>query len=153
MQTFQNLDQIFKMTLKWEQEIKDLYDIAAYGVKNEQSKELVSFLKQNQQNHLEVLKNLKLKDYGPIEWVQFAEDNHAEDEIPVQTIGKDTSPLEIFENVLKYEEKLKNFYMKVAKALVSESQTDLFESLSQFTENQVGMIRNFINRNYPDGAN
>ena len=148
MQTFQDLDQIFKMTLKWEQEIKDLYDIAGYGVKNEQSKELVRFLKQNQQEHLEVLKNLKLKDHGPIEWVQFADDNNAQSEIPVRTIGKNTSPQEIFRNVLKYEVKLKDFYMKVAKALVSESQTDLFESLSQFTENQIERIRNFINQNY-----
>ena len=150
MQTFRDLDQLFKTTVKWEQEIKDLYDIATYGVKNEQSKELVSFLKQNQQKHLEVLKNLKLKDYGPIEWVQFAEDSHAEAEIPVHTIGKDTPPLEIFRNVLRYEEKLKDYYMKVAKALVSESQTDLFESLSQFKENQVEMISNFIDRNYMD---
>jgi rubrerythrin len=138
------------MTVKWEQEIKDLYDIAAYGVKNEQSKELVSFLKQNQQTHMEVLNNLNLKDYGPIEWVQFAEDNHAEAEIPVQTIGKDTPPLEIFRNVIKYEEKLKDFYAKVSGALVSENQTELFESLAQFKENQVDYISNFIKRNYTD---
>ena len=84
MQTFRDLDQIFKMTVKWEQEIKDLYDIAAYGVKNKQSKELVSFLKQNQKAHMEVLNNLNLKDYGPIEWIQFAEDSHTETERLVQ---------------------------------------------------------------------
>ena len=90
MQTFRDLDQIFKMTINWEQEIKDLYDIAVYGVKNEQSKELVNFLKQNQQKHMKVLNNLNLNDYGPIEWVQFAEDSHTEAEIPVHTIGKNT---------------------------------------------------------------
>ena len=153
MQTFRDLDQIFKMTINWEQEIKDLYDIAVYGVKNEQSKELVNFLKQNQQKHMEVLNNLNLNDYGPIEWVQFAEDSHTEAEIPVHTIGKNTPPLEIFRNVIRYEEKLKNFYAKVAVELVSESQTELFESLAQFKENQVEYIDNFIKRNYVDGAN
>ena len=150
MQTFRDLDQIFKMTINWEQEIKDLYDIAAYGVKNEQSKELVNFLKQNQQKHMKVLNNLNLNDYGSIEYVQFAKDSHVEDEIPVHAINKDTPPLEIFRNVIKYEEKLNNFYAKIAGALVSESQTELFESLAQFKENQVEYIKNFIKRNYED---
>jgi dsDNA-binding SOS-regulon protein len=150
MKTFRDLDQIFKMTVKWEQEIKDLYDIAAYGVKNEQSKELVIFLKKNQNAHMEILNNLKLKDYGSIEYVQFSFGLHVADEIPVHTITKETPPLEIFENVLKYEEKLNDFYAKVALELVSESQTELFESLAQFKENQVEYIRNYINRNYSD---
>jgi rubrerythrin len=150
MKTFRDLDQIFKMTVKWEQEIKDLYDIAAYGVKNEQSKELVNFLKKNQQTHMKILNNLNLKDYGSVEWVQFAKDSHVKDEIPVHAISKNTPPLEIFENVIKYEEKLKKFYAKIAGALASESQTELFESLAQFKENQVEYIRNFIKRNYED---
>ena len=150
MKTFRDLDQIFKMTVKWEQEIKDLYDIAAYGVKNEQSKDLVDFLKKNQQAHMGILNNLNLKDYGSVEYVQFAKDSHVEDEIPVHTINKDTPPLEIFRNVIKYEEKLKNFYTKIAGALVSENQTELFESLAQSKENQVEYINNFIKRNYTD---
>ncbi len=72
MKTFRDLDQIFKMTVKWEQEIKDLYDIAAYGVKNEKSKDLVTFIKKNQKAHMEILNNLNLKDYGSIEYVQFS---------------------------------------------------------------------------------
>ncbi len=150
MKTFRDLDQIFKMTVKWEQEIKDLYDIAAFGVKNEQSKELVNFLKKNQNAHMEILNNLNLKDYGSIEYVQFSFGLHVADEIPVHKISKDSPPLEIFENVLKYEEKVKDFYAKVAVELVSESQTELFESLAQFKENQVEYIRNFIKHNYTD---
>jgi len=150
MKTFRDLDQIFKMTVKWEQEIKDLYDIAAYSVKNEESKELVNFLKKNQNAHMEILNNLHLKDYGSIEYVQFSFGLHVADEIPVHKISKDTPPLEIFEYVLKYEEKLKDFYSKVAVELVSESQTELFESLTQFKENQVEYINNFIKRNFTD---
>lgn len=152
MQTFQDLDQIFKTTVKWEQGIKDLYDIAAYGVKNEKSKELISFLKQNQQAQMKVLNNLNLSDYGSVEWVQFAKDSHVESEIPVHSIRKDTPPLEIFRKVIKYEEKLKGFYTKVAGALVSENQAELFESLAQFKENQVEHIENFIKRNYEDAV-
>ncbi len=150
MKTFRDLDQIFKMTVKWEQEIKDLYDIAAYGVKNEQSKELVNFLKKNQNAHMEILNNLNLKDYGSIEYVQFSFGLHVAEEIPVHTITKDTPPLEIFKNVLKYEKKVKDFYTKVAVELVSENQTELFDSLAQFKENQIEYINNFIKRNYTD---
>ncbi len=150
MRTFRDLDQIFKMTLKWEQEIMDLYEIAAYGLKNEQSKELINCLKKNQHAHLEILNNMDLKDYGSIEFVQFSFGLHVEDEIPVHKISKDTPPLDIFRNVIKYEEKLKDFYTKVSVKLVSDSQTELFESLAQFKENLVEYINNFIKRNYDD---
>ncbi|MDA3938939.1 MAG: hypothetical protein PF693_06485 [Spirochaetia bacterium] len=150
MKTFRDLEQVFKLTLKWEQEILDLYDIASYGVKNEQSKELVVFLKQNHQKHFEVLKNLNLKDYGHISWMQFTDDKSIESEIPVRSIDKNSPPLEIFENVVKYEEKLKNFYLGRAKSLVSESQKALFESLFHFKVNQVDRIRNFIKKNFAE---
>ncbi len=151
MKTFRDLDQIFGMTLKWEQEIMDLYEIAAYGVKNEQSREFINFLKKNQRAHLEILNKINLRDYGSIEFVQFSFGLHVADEIPVHKINKDTPPLEIFRNVIKYEEKLRDFYLKVSAALVSDSQTELFESLAQFKENLVEHINNFIKRNY-DGA-
>jgi hypothetical protein len=42
---------------------------------------------------------------------------------------------------LDYESKLKAIYSSIAKNLISRSQKELFESLSQFKEEQIEEIR------------
>ncbi|MCK5198486.1 MAG: hypothetical protein KAR21_09055, partial [Spirochaetales bacterium] len=51
---------------------------------------------------------------------------------------------EIFSRVRSYEESLRSFYQRVSEHTVSESQTELFESLALMKNIQLDSIRNFI---------
>jgi hypothetical protein len=144
MITFKNLQEIMEKTVDWERKLNDLYEVAQFGVKNQESKKLISFLKERQDANLEVLEGIDVKKYGPSEFVKFVDDYRGNELIPNQNIHRDSTPEEIFATILEYEEKLEKFYGMIADQVNSESQRDLFESLQRFKEGQTDRIKNFV---------
>ncbi len=144
MIAYKNLQEVLDRTVQWERKLNDLYDVARIGVKKEESKKLVSFLKDRQDANLEVLEGIDIKNYGPGEWLQFAGDYREEDLIPSRGIHRDSTPEQILGTILEYEEKLKSFYASIADHVTSESQKDLFDSLKRFKEEQTNRIKNFV---------
>ena len=144
MIAYKNLQEVLQRTVDWERKLNDLYDVAQIGVKNEESKKLVLFLKERQNANLEVLEGIDVKEYGPDEWIQFAGDYREKELIPNLEIHRDSTPDEIFGAILEYEEKLEKFYRMISEHVTSDSQRDLFESLKTFKEGQKDRIKNFV---------
>jgi hypothetical protein len=144
MIAYKNLKEVLDRTVQWERKLNDLYDVAQFGVKQEESQKLVSFLKDRQEANLEVLEGIDIKKFGPGEWIQFAGDYREEELIPVHQIHRDSTPGEILETILEYEEKLKSFYAAIADHVTSGAQQDLFDSLMRFKEEQTNRIKNFV---------
>ena len=144
MIAYKNLQEVLQRTVDWERKLNDLYEVAQIGVKNEESKKLVSFLKERQDANLEVLEGIEVKKYGPSEWIQFAGDYREKELIPNREIHRDSTPEEIFGTILEYEEKLEKFYGKISEHVTSDSQRDLFDSLKRFKEEQTNRIKNFF---------
>lgn len=143
MLSFKKLDDILGTTIKWEQQMSDLYDVAEFGLKTKEAKELLAFLKDSHKKHLEILQNLNVNDYGPDEWIKFTAEFGVLHQIPQHQITRDSTVDEIFVQVTSYEESLQSVYQRVSEHTVSESQTELFSSLAQMKENQLAAIRNF----------
>ena len=72
MPAYKELQDILGATLKWEQNMLDLYEVAEIGIKDKDAKNAIAFLKDNHVSHLDVLKNIDVKNYGPTEWVKFS---------------------------------------------------------------------------------
>lgn len=144
MISFTKLEDILGTTIQWEEQMKDLYDVAELGLKTSESKELLAFLKETHQKNLKILLNLKIKDYGPDEWIKFTADFGVLQQIPQHQITKDSTVEEIFIKVRSYEESLQSVYQRVSEHTVSASQTELFLSLALMKENQLSAIINFM---------
>ncbi len=143
MIAFKDLSEILKITVRWENKLKDFYDVAEYALKNEKSKKTVQTLRERLVNKLEILKGVNPSKYGKTEWVRYAPSYKDDDLIPVGKIRRDAEPAVIFEHLLDYEGKLKSIYSSIANNLISRDQKELFESLVLFKEEQIEEIRHF----------
>ena len=144
MLAFTNLKEIMDLTIKWEKKLKDFYDVAEFALRNNESKRVVAFLRENLVDRLEITKNINLNDYGKTEWVQYAPAYKDDELIPTKTISRDADPKDIFHQILDYEKKLKGFYETIAQKLVVAKQKDLFESLALFKDEQIFEINKFL---------
>ncbi len=141
MIAFKDLGEVLKITLTWENKLKDFYDVAEYALKSEESKRTVRMLREKLIEKLEILKGIEVESFGKTEWVRYAPSYKDHDLIPVGKIRRDATPADIFEHLLDYEEKLKNIYSRIADNLISRTHKELFESLARFKEEQLEEIR------------
>ena len=141
MIAFKDLNEILKITIRWENKLKDFYDVAEYALENENSKKTVRMLREKHVDKMEILKGVDPSRYGKTEWVRYAPSYKDEDLIPVGKIHRDAEPAVIFDHLLDFEDKLKNIYSSIANNLISREQKELFESLVLFKEDQIEEIR------------
>lgn len=144
MLAYKELQDILNTTQRWEQAMLELYQVAEVGLKNNEASKTLSFLMENHISQMEILKNIRIENYGPTEWVKFTADLHEEDIIPKQTINRNSTAGDICAAILEYEGNLKRFYQMVTDHLNTEQQKELFQSLVQFKENQIERIQNCL---------
>lgn len=144
MYVFKDLQSLLDVSVKWERELKDLYDVAHLGVKHKKSKELIDFLLNKQVRILDVLSHINVEDYGEDEFVKYAPENHTEKLIPIHELNKKSEPYEIIQFIKQYEDKLQGYYRDIADHLISEGQKELFQSLVTLKEVQLEALDNFI---------
>jgi hypothetical protein len=141
MIAFKELSEILEITIRWENMLKDFYDVAEFAMKSDESKQVIRLLRERLLQKLEILSGVEVSSFGKTEWVRYAPHYRDDDLIPVGKIRRQASPQEIFPHLLAYEEKLKGVYASIAANLVSRSQKELFESLAQFKEEQIQEVR------------
>ena len=144
MISFKKLKDILATSVEWEQQMGDLYDVAELGLKTKEAKELLSFLKENHRQNLDIIEKLNVNDYGPDEWVKFTADFSVLRQIPQHQITKESTAEEIFTKVRSYEGSLQSFYQRISEHTISESQSELFSSLALMKTNQLASIKNFM---------
>jgi rubrerythrin len=145
MFAFKNLKDILKVSVDWEKKLKDLYDVAEFGLSNQKSKEVIIELNKRHVNKLEIMQNLDVEKYGLNEWVRYASDYKEDEIIPKHEIRRESTPEEIFSILIECESRIKGFYSSIAEILITEKQKELFNSLAQFKENQIEEILNLRN--------
>ena len=146
MLAYKELQDILDTTVEWEKKMLDLYEVAEIAIKQEAAKDAIKFLKSNHSSHMEILKNIDVKDYGPNEYVKFTKDYHEEDIVPQREIHRDSTADELCEYMLEYENKMRDFYQLIRDHLTTEQQRELFDSLVTFKENQIENILNCKNK-------
>lgn len=144
MYVYKDLQSLLDVSVNWEKELKDLYDVAQLGIKHKKSKELIEFLLAKQTRILSVLVNLDVHKYGGDEFIKFTPENHTEKLIPQQELTGLSKPDEIIKMIKMYESQLKNYYKEIADHLLSENQRELFQSLVTLKEVQLEALDNFI---------
>lgn len=144
MFAFKDLQSLLDISVKWEKELKDLYDVAELGIKSGKSRELVQFLLGKQTKILDILTDLDVNKYGGDEFVKYTPEDHTEKLIPHHEIKRDSEPDEIIRLIKNYEDKLRGYYRDIADNLVSENQKELFQSLVTLKDVQLEALNNFI---------
>ena len=144
MIAFKELSEILEITIRWENKLKDFYDVAEFAMKSEESKRVIRLLRERLADKLEILSGIKVGDFGKTEWVRYAPAYRDDELIPVGKINRQATPGEIFAHLLDYEQKLKGTYASIAANLISRSQKELFESLARFKEEQSEEVRRLM---------
>lgn len=144
MIAFKDLSEILKITIRWENRLKDFYDVAEFAMKSEESKNVIRLLRDHLVEKLRILSGIDLASYGRTEWVRYVPDYREDELIPVHKIHRQATPREIFTHLLDYEEKLKGIYAGIAAVLVNRAQKELFESLARFKEEQAEEVRRLM---------
>lgn len=147
MSAFQDLQELMDIILKWENDLKDFYDVAEVALKNKRSKNTIIVLRENHVKNMQIIKGIRLDDFGKNEWVRNIRGYKTTELIPIGKITRESSPTEIFEYILDYEKKLKDFYSLVSKNLLSTGLQELFVSLTHFKDRQIMEIKQFMEYN------
>ena len=150
MIAFKDLKEVLRITLEWEANLKDFYDVAEFALKSEAAKNAVRLLRDRLQEKLTVLKGVKTEDYGKTEWIRFTLDYKMQDLIPRGTIDRSASAADIFAHLIDYEDKLASIYGRIAETLVSRGHKELFESLARFKNEQTAEVRRLQQSYRPD---
>jgi len=144
MISFSDLKGVLAATVRWEQKLKDFYDVAEFAMKSRESKEAVVRLRENHMERLSVLENVDVARFGSSEWIRFAPAYDDEDIVPVHGISRDSTPSQVVDRIVSCEKNLRDFYAAVATHLISRDQKDLFASLVTFKDNQIAQIEQLL---------
>ncbi len=144
MVVFQDLKSLLKIIIRWENKLKDFYDVAEIALRSKESKNVIVLLRKNHVNNLQIIQDTHLKDYGKNEIIRNVPDYHDRELIPIGKIKRDSSPKDIVKYILEYEEKLREFYAKISENIITRNQKDLFDSLVTFKKRQIFEIKQFI---------
>ena len=141
---FKNVAEILKLVQQWEERLNSFYDIMEEYLKDGRSRETAVLLQQEQAKAIKMLKEINLKEHGRAEYVQNVPDYDSEEIIPHFEISADSSPKEVFETILEYEEKLEKFYTHLRDIVTFEKSRDLLDMLVQFKMGQIKKIEAFM---------
>ncbi|HBR15909.1 MAG TPA: hypothetical protein DD723_10310 [Candidatus Omnitrophica bacterium] len=140
----QSLDEILKLVIKWENDLDKYYSKLDKSLKDKRSKITVEALKERLDNNLKILNKIKISDYKKTEFIKNLPDYKSEGFIAKMKIGKDSTPREVFDQILKFEEKLKEFYTHIRDVVVYTKSKDLFDMMVQFKMGQIKEIKGLM---------
>ncbi len=142
--SFYRIDEILKLVIGWEQRLNSFYEMMEEYLKDKRSRQIVLLLQQQQVKTLEVLKGINVKEYDHTEYVKNIPDYHSEEIMPHFEISADSSPVEVFETILSYEEKLEKFYTHIRDVLTFTKSKELLDMLIQFKMGQIKQIKAYM---------
>ena len=148
MSRIQKLSDIYARTLQWEKGLSDLYDVAEVGLERPESIDLVRRLHRDHDEKRRILESVDPDAFGPSEWVAFGPGTGHEEMVPNHQMARDRGPQRVLEIVLRFEQRLEEFYAELRDVVVSHGHRELFESLATFKHNQAERIRRLM-REYP----
>ncbi|MBI5416119.1 MAG: hypothetical protein HZA29_04820 [Candidatus Omnitrophica bacterium] len=139
--TIYSLDQILKLIIIWEERLDSFYDMMEEYLKDKRSRETAFVLQRRQVKALEMLKGIDPKEYAHVEYVRNVSDYPPQNIMSHLEIPADSSPRDVLEAVLTYEEELEKFYTHLRDVLAYAKSKELFDMLIQFKMGQIKEIR------------
>lgn len=140
MSSFEQLQDIYKQALGWERELKGLYEVAEYGLRNPEAKVVVRQLYEEHEAKRKVLEGVDLTRFGSAEWVKFPP-ALPDGVVPKKAMTRDSSAEEVLRMILAFQLQLEHFYRAMQQIVTGRELKELFESLSVFKHNQAEGIR------------
>lgn len=144
MVVFQDLNSLLEIIIKWENKLKDFYDVAEIALKSKESKNVIVVLRENHVNNLQIIKDIHVEDYGKNEIIRNVPDYHDKELIPIGKIKRYSTPKDIVKYILEYEEKLREFYASISENIITRNQKELFDSLVIFKGRQIFEIKQLM---------
>ena len=141
---FLGLDEMLHLIVYWEEELKDFYNLAEQTLRDPRSKKAVKALQKRHEKNLQFFNAINLKEYKHTEFIKNLPDYHSESVIPKHEISMNSTPQEIFEKIINYEEKLEEFYKHVRSVLVYAKSRELFDMLIEHKLNQIKEINGLM---------
>lgn len=138
---FNSLDEVLKQIIQWEKRLDTFYDLMEEYLTHRESRQTAEVLKRQQEKALGMLDTIDIKQYEHIEFIKNIPDYRSEDIIPHFEISADSSPAEVFETILSYEEKLEKYYTHIRDVLTYTESKDLFDMLIQHKLGQIKEIK------------
>jgi hypothetical protein len=142
--TTYSLEEILRLIVKWEKRLDSFYDVMEEYLTNERSRKTTLVLQERQKKTVEALEKINIKDYARTEFIKNIPDSHSEDLIPHFEIDADSSPKEVFETILGYEEKLEEYYARLKDVLVYIKSKELLDMLLRFKVGQIKEIKSLM---------
>lgn len=142
--TMTRLSEISKLIVRWEEKLNNFYNMAYRHLKNERSRKVVELLKEEQEKMLKIIKEIYLEKYKNTELIKNPPNWHREEVIPHVDLTENSSPEDIFDRILSYEEKLEEYYTHVRDILVYKKDRELLDMLIQFKLNQIKRIKSYM---------
>lgn len=139
-----SLDQILELIIKWEKRLDDFYDIMEEYLTSVRSRKTAALLQERQRKVIDALEKINIADYKNTEYIKNIPDNHSEELIPHFEINADSSPAEIFQTVLEYEQRLEQYYTHLKDILVYTKSKELLDMLLQFKMGQIKEIKGMM---------
>ncbi len=141
---YNNLKDILSRSALWEQELKDLLDVSAMALRDEQCKKILRFLADDLAKNLSVIKNINPDEFDSAEWVKFPDRYQTGELVPKKALSREAGKEDVFKLILEYEEKLRDFYDGIERTATYAGHKNLFHSLYQFKVRQIIEIKKFI---------
>ena len=139
-----NLEEILNLIKRWEKGLFYFYRLLNRGFKNPRSKKIIQMLKKQQEVTVQFLESIDLNDYQHAEFIKNIPDFHKDDIIPHFVIAQEAKPEDIFEKILNFEEKFKDYYVHLKDIAVFQKSKELFEMLIQFKLGQIKEIKSYM---------
>lgn len=139
--TILGLDEVLKLIVGWEQKMDTFYGLMEKNLKNERSQKAAAVLRKEQRKTLDVLEAIDTSSYKNVEMVKNLPDYHSEEVLPHYDISENSSPMDVFQTILNYEEKLEEYYVHLKSVLVYEKSKDLLDMLINFKMGQIKEIK------------
>jgi len=138
------LDEILVLIKQWEQRLDAFYMMMEDYLVSARSRKAATILQERQKKTLAFLDQIHVKDYARTEFIKNIPDSHSEDLIPHLEIAADSTPNEVFQLILGYEEQLEDYYIHLRDILVYAKSKELLDMLIQFKVGQIKEIKGLM---------
>ena len=143
MDQFHDLSELLGFAVEWEERLSGYYREACAVIEDLECRELVEALQKKHLDNLEILKSLRLEDYGKEVWIQCDADCNIDDILPREELLRQPSAGEITGHILEFEERIRRYYSLIAEKILYRGERDFVESLERFKEMQIDTIHRY----------
>ncbi len=141
--TTTNTKEIISAVIEWEKKLEDFYEMLEDYLKNEESRHMAEILHKQQNDVLDSLRTISFEG-KETEFIKNLPEEFSEIAHPHYEISADATPMDVLDQILKYEEVLEKYYVHLKDIVVYDESKDLFDMLATFKLGQLKHIERLM---------